>query len=624
MSKVIEPTPYPQKMPVLFPQKPINSTDFPTQVNILKTELGCLENKYESLLKLFNKTDKKLKDQQEHVKKFKQINDTLFKENIILKKTIQKLNNDKAAMEKTNDENKKYIIKIEQKLLNGVKDQFLIEQNTKLKNRVDEMEMEKKKILDKEEYINKEKEKIDEKIKILQKALKLKIDEFKSKDIKIDEETLIEIGIKKEQYDNLKSNNLSLSKENKELKDLSKDFEEKLQAINYAKSKLTEMLVEKENLINDLLSEKQAFEYDIEQLTTEKNILQKYFEDNENKEKNIQKEIENEINKNNNIITSLELQVKDLTDKLNIANNKIETLEKSLDLVNNKNLKIEQLYKENMEQNALFRSEVETLKNECDRKIIEFDKIKLSNENYQKIINDLNNKLHEIENENINLISNLNKQTFEKDYVQNDLIRQNNQIQNNIKILEEKIIKLTEENEIISKEKNEYKNLLNQIYNRSEDLTKDDNDFLAREKTRDSKINLTQNSKGKNYYNDKENGNIMIEENFNKDDSVIIKEKGKEIEKEKEKKNVKEKDRNKKFDLVSEDKSITPIILEKDIQSINSFIGSSLEDNSNDLSKNSYIPIKRKKTDKLLEMIRKERNKKKLLDIELKKIGKNN
>jgi len=43
-------------------------------------------------------------------------------------------------------------------------------------------------------------------------------------------------------------------------------------------------------------------------------------------------------------------------------------------------------------------------------------------------MNELNNKLHEYEKENLKLISKLNKQIFEKDYEENNLVKQNNQI----------------------------------------------------------------------------------------------------------------------------------------------------------------------------------------------------
>ena len=59
-TKNLEPTPYPNRLtPNLIPQKPINSTDSQTQLNFLKNEIFSLENKYDNLMKLFSKSEKK-------------------------------------------------------------------------------------------------------------------------------------------------------------------------------------------------------------------------------------------------------------------------------------------------------------------------------------------------------------------------------------------------------------------------------------------------------------------------------------------------------------------------------------------------------------------------------------
>ena len=57
----IEPIPYPNRIqPNIVPQKPINSTDSQTQLYFLKNELFSLENKYDNLMKLFSKSEKKI------------------------------------------------------------------------------------------------------------------------------------------------------------------------------------------------------------------------------------------------------------------------------------------------------------------------------------------------------------------------------------------------------------------------------------------------------------------------------------------------------------------------------------------------------------------------------------
>ena len=108
----------------------------------------------------------------------------------------------------------------------------------------------------------------------------------------------------------------------------------------------------------------------------------------------------------------LEYANKDLTEKLANAENQIDILEKSLETISQKNKKIEKLYKENITQNALFLNEVKTLKIESENQNNAFNKLKLSNEKNIAIINELNNKLHEYEKDNLKLISKLYNRTF--------------------------------------------------------------------------------------------------------------------------------------------------------------------------------------------------------------------
>jgi hypothetical protein len=58
----LEPTPYPSRLTPninIIPQKPINSNDLQTHLYFLKNELFCLENKYDNLMKLFSKSEKR-------------------------------------------------------------------------------------------------------------------------------------------------------------------------------------------------------------------------------------------------------------------------------------------------------------------------------------------------------------------------------------------------------------------------------------------------------------------------------------------------------------------------------------------------------------------------------------
>jgi len=686
--KTLEPTPYPSRLtPNLVPQKPINSTDFQTQLNFVKNELFSLENKYDNLMKLFSKSEKKVKDQAEELKKLKQSNDLLSKENNLHKKTIQKINNEKSTLEKTIDENKKYISKVENKLISGVKNQFLLEQNKSLKERIDILEVENRKLIDKEEYINNERKKIEQQAKIIQKAMHLKVEEIKkvlekekkeninneenkdnnNEDI-INEEMIYNLGKDKNENEELKKENENLSKENEEIKKKLKNLQEKVQEVNFAKSTLTKMLVEKENIINEMNLKKKEFEENIEKLKDEKKILEKYINDMENKqkeeeekrmkeeeekkrieqeerEKKIKEEEENKkkqeedilyINNEKNMIKDYKIKIqileyanKDLTEKLANSDNQIDILEKSLETISQKNKKIEKLYKENISQNTLFLNEVKTLKTECDNQNLAFKKLKISNDKNIAIINELNNKLHEYEKENLKLISKLNKQIFEKDYVENNLVKQNNQILINNKEQEEKIQKLIYENNILNQEKDQYKKLLEQIYNHTNKLIKEKNISIIRQQIKDIKnitnTICTNNNDNNNIYNYdyciETNNDINSESNFHIIDNSDILNNLKENESKNNGGKLTFDLKGKKMlientkDNTNDNRSLTPIHKDND----NSFI-STLEENNIGQNKSYLIPNSGKKRDKILEMIRQERNKKKQLGKELQKI----
>ena len=220
----------------------------------------------------------------------------------------------------------------------------------------------------------------------------------------------------------------------------------------------------------------------------------------------------------------------------------------------------------------------------------------------------------------------LNKQKFEKDYVENNLVRQNNQILINNKEKEEKIQKLINENNLLNQEKDQYKKLFEQIYNYLNKLIKEKNISIIRQQIKDIKnistsifINnnanniynydycIENNNNEENNFNIIENSEIMgnTNENDNKNNgaklALDLKDKRILVE-------------NTKDNTNDNNRSLTPIYKDND----NSFI-SSMEEN-NMVQNKSYLMPNSGKQDKILEMIRKERIKKKKLEEELKKI----
>ena len=147
----ITPTPYPSKPK--FQSIGSTSNSYPTQIAALKKEISSLETKILSLTKINQKLDKKTKEQGEDIKKLKQNNVSLSSDNLILQKSLQKISAEKLSLEEQIKDNKKYITKIENKLINGASNQYLNEQITNLKN--------EKELMNEEiEHLNKTIEKI--------------------------------------------------------------------------------------------------------------------------------------------------------------------------------------------------------------------------------------------------------------------------------------------------------------------------------------------------------------------------------------------------------------------------------------------------------------------------------
>ena len=536
---------------------------------------------------------------------------------------------EKNNLMKIISENKKYIANIEKKLISGVKNEFLIEQNKSLKDKLDLLEVENKKLKDKEEYINDEKAKIENQAKIIQKAIQIKNEEIKNflnsennsnnsnnNDKTINEEMLYNIAKDLKEKEELKLDKENLENINKENETKIKTYKEKIQELTFAKSTLTKMLAEKEGIINNITNEKASLLDEINSIKDDNKILNKKIEELEldikNRDELEKKRIEEEKildEEKNNIkdfkikIQILEYSNKDLSQKLSNAENQIDILEKSLEKISQKNSKIEKLYKDNITQNSTFLNEVNTLKIESEKQNNEYNKLKITNEKNIGIINDLNKKLHEYEKENLKLISKLNNQIFEKDYIENNLVKQNNKILLYSQEQEEKIKKILEENSILNQEKSKYKELLDQIYNHTSNITKEKNISLIRQQIKFMKnINNSINTQNNTYDNSKYNEN----DNRNNGGKIPY-----------EKKTIIENTNDNTNDIY---RSLTPIRVDNNN---NSFITSFNEENNMEQNNKSlFVPNSNsmRKPDKILEMIRKEKSKKKLIETDLKKI----
>jgi len=383
------------------------------------------------------------------------------------------------------------------------------------------------------------------------------------------------------------------------------------------------MLAEKEGEINKINEEKNELIEQINSLKENNNLLSNHIKELEldikNKDEIEKKRLEEEKilnDEKSNIkdykikIQILEYSNKDLSQKLLNSENQISILEKSLEKISEKNQKIEKLYKEHITHSNIFLNEVNTLKIESEKQNNEYNKLKMNNDKNINIINELNNKLHEYEKENLKLISKLNNQIFEKDYIEDNLVKQNNKILIYSQEQEEKIKKILEENNILTEEKDKYKKLYEQIYHHTNNISKEKNISLIRRQIKYLK-NMNNNSISINnntntYDNSKYIFNLENEKNGG----------GKTLP---EKKTIADNTNDNTNDL--NNRSLTPIRI--DHFNNNSFITSFNDDNNLEQNNKSlFVPNSNstRKRDKILEMIRKEKSKKKLLETDLKKI----
>ena len=450
------PTPYPRK------QTDINTNEFynqTTESNLLKKQLYELENKYNSLLKLFNKNEKKSKEQNEELKKVKLDKESYNNDYNVLQKNLQKISAEKNVLEKEIENNKKYITKLEKKLLSGAKNQFLIEQNNQLKEKILKLENELNNNLNEMNYIKQINYKQDKNLKVLNRALDLKVNEIK-KDNNISKEEIINISSHKEETEFYNNEINKLKTENNELINNLNSYEKENQELTFENNKLTEMLNLKDELFNTLNLEKDAYENNIKQLTNERDMLKKCIETAHIEQKKIEKDVQFEAKENENKISSLELQIKDLTQQLNQSKSECDILNKSLNILNDKYKNIESDYKLKVEELSKVKTEIEGFKKQNSTKENLNDKLNITNEELNKKNNELNEQLHKIEKENIELLSKIQLITADNNNIQNDLIRQNMDLCQQISKLKEQIKENIKENDILKDERDKYKDII--------------------------------------------------------------------------------------------------------------------------------------------------------------------
>ena len=302
------------------------------------------------------------------------------------------------------------------------------------------------------------------------------------------------------------------------------------------------MMILKENLFDNLNNEKENLKSAVNQITKERDMLKQLIETAHIEQKKIEKDVLFEAKENNNKISSLELEIKDLTQQLNQSKIENEMLNKSLNILNEKYQKIDSDYKLNIEELTKVKSEIEGFKQKNSTNENINDQLNYTNEELNKKNNELNEQIHQIEKQNIDLLSKIQLITVDKNNIQNDLVKQNMDLCQQISRLKEQINNYIKENEILKEERDKYKNIMIEMTEHSNNLLKDDNLKIQKEiistlSSNKSKSNINSNNntltdinnkiisqKEENDYNFKnKNDNLSFDDyNLNKTNNNIL------------------------------------------------------------------------------------------------------
>ena len=440
----------PLKITKIIPKKPLivtNMLNDNTKVIALSNEINKVEDKNGKLQNLLEKKDKKLLAVSEELKKCSQMKDSLKNEVNILKKTNSKLLEEKNLIEKTFEEKKSYIIKLERKLSEGAENAFLKEQNEKLIERLDKYELESKKLSDKEEMLNSYKRKLDEQMTIFKEALKLKIEELKDKNkIEVTEEVLYALGVKKKEFDEIDGKNTLLMKENSELKKKMETLEKFNEELRFAKSKLTQMYASLENKYNTYEIEKTTYDLSITQLKNEIETLKRLGE----KHNKIYVDKVSEFNKdesnNMEIIEALEVKNKELMRRIGEEIGVNNVIYKELEDVKGQYKEAKKESEERKCANDNLKSKLDKLKNEVSEKDKIISGLSIQNESNLSQISALKERTKQLEANNVSLLENLKEKILGQESIEVDLVRQNKILYNKNKEKERCLAELLEEN----------------------------------------------------------------------------------------------------------------------------------------------------------------------------------
>ena len=282
----------------------------------------------------------------------------------------------------------------------------------------------------------------------------------------------------KELLNDLNSLKILLEEKNKELEEIKINQNENIKTCE----DLTECLNEAGNQIKNK-------EMIIEELKNKIEINNKEINDLNNIINELKEEKEKEKNNYENIIQELKDNINNLNNKINELNNKLILNEKEINALNNE--KISQLKsKENYEKRInQLKEQINKLKEENNPNKIREKTLELDN---------LNKKINKLQEENDKLKNKLDIITKEQKVQpkNSDLINENNILKNQIKLLEKNYDNISLKNKELLQQINQNQNQRNRPYSESKDVKELNNLKQENKRLNEKIISLEKHKKG--------------------------------------------------------------------------------------------------------------------------------
>lgn len=505
-----------------------------------KSEYLNLERKFSQVSKNSEKLAKKLEEVTDELKKTKSNRDNLLKEINFLLVNLDKFKADSTEKEAIIQENKLTIRKMEVKLLQGAKNQYLLEENAKLRAEISSFKSKIEQIELEADTMQRDRDKKSSEIKVLSKALDIKVSELKYPG-NIKASLLYDVGSIKSELDECRDHIEILKTTNAKLSSDIDEKNSKLKELGFAKAHLTEMLVKAESVSADYNEVNKQLSDQVNSLSKDKQIIEQYL----NRMENTNKSTIEKLNKEND---SFQIVIKEQSKLLKEFEEKTEKL-------SNKLIFLEE--NENDFHQALENRETEL---EEKKRIIEEIEAELSKANNQaKIINSENaglyleikrlqdklklstTRVQELETENFGLMNKNKELIFKQDSSYNDAAYENNRLQIKERKQQEVIDSLNKDIDNIQFELSNYKSLMKETLDKhsaleieKENLEKElEQRSIQIESLKTKNLNLH-----KKYCQSIEKGHLLEEEmNIEKeikalqtDDQTIINEGSKKLE----------------------------------------------------------------------------------------------